>query len=168
MNSGASSHAEGAAPLAVLHLWPYRSLPRRGFVIFIGATFALLSLPLIAALGTPVLWGLLPFVLGAVGLTWYLIERSYKDGEILEELRLWPDRIELTRHEPRGPVREWHANPYWIAVIRHGKGAPVEHYLTLRGGPREVEIGAFLTPEERLALKDELEIRLAALPRIPT
>ena len=30
-------------------------------------------------------------------------------------------------------------------------------YLTLQGGPREVELGAFLTPPERLGLKDTLE-----------
>ena len=59
-----------------LHLWPYRSLPRRGFVWFIGGTAALLLLPLIAVLGSPVLWGLLPFLLGAVGAIWWALNRS--------------------------------------------------------------------------------------------
>ncbi len=155
--SGASSFTTGAPPLAELHLWPYRSLPRRGFVIFIGITCTLVLVPLLAVLGSPMLWGLLPFVLGAIALTWYLLERSYRDGSVLEELRLWPDRIELTRHEPRGPARHWTANPYWVSVEIHPKGGPVENYLTLRGGCREVEIGAFLTPSERAALHDELQ-----------
>ena len=30
-----------------LHLWPYRSLPRRGMVWFIGATAALIAVPLL-------------------------------------------------------------------------------------------------------------------------
>ncbi|NBQ49967.1 MAG: DUF2244 domain-containing protein, partial [Marivivens sp.] len=47
------------APLAELHLWPYRSLPKAGFVWFVGGTVALLSLPLLAVIGTAVLWGLL-------------------------------------------------------------------------------------------------------------
>ncbi|KGB81506.1 MAG: DUF2244 domain-containing protein [Confluentimicrobium sp.] len=161
--SGASSYEAGAAPLAILHLWPYRSLPRRGFVAFIAITCALILMPLIAVVGSPVLWGLLPFVAGAVALTWFLLERSYKDGTLLEELRLWPDRIELTRHNPRGPRQEWSSNPYWVRLRLHPEGGPVENYLTLKGRGREVELGAFLTPGERTALRDELQRALAAL-----
>jgi len=165
-NSGASSYAAGAAPVAELHLWPYRSLPRRGFVTFIAITCALVLMPLLAVLGTPVLWGLLPFVAAAIALTWYMIERSYKDGDILEELCLWPDRVELTRHNPRSPEQHWDANPYWVNVTLHEHGGPVENYLTLKGGAREVEIGAFLTPEERAALHDDLQVALADLARL--
>jgi len=38
----------------------------------------------------------------------------------------------------------------------------VPQYLTLSGGDRQVELGAFLTPQERLALKDMLERQLRA------
>ena len=170
--SGASSHAaglhsQGAPPLAELHLWPYRSLPRRGFVWVVGGAAALLLLPLIEVLGTPVLWGLLPFVLIALGGLWYGLSRSYRDGELIEALRLWPDRIELVRHNPRAPRQDWSANPYWVSVAMHDSGGPVEHYLTLKGGGREVEIGAFLSPEERVALRGDLLDTLAALRRIP-
>ncbi|WP_095588847.1 DUF2244 domain-containing protein [Actibacterium ureilyticum] len=146
---------------AQLDLWPYRSLPRRGMVTFIAITCLLVLVPLLAVIGSMVLWGLLPFVLGAVGLMWYFLERSYKDGEILEELRLSHDRIELTRHNPRAPRQDWQANPYWVRVEMHRTGGPVENYLTLKGGDREVEIGAFLSPEERLALQGELMRALA-------
>ena len=44
--SGASFHAKGGPALAVLHVWPHRSLPKKGFVWFIGATFVLIMLPL--------------------------------------------------------------------------------------------------------------------------
>lgn len=149
----------------VLHAWPYRSLPKRGFVIFIFITFLLILLPLFAALGTPVLWGLLPFLLGTLGLLWMLLQRSYKDGSVLEEMRIWPDKVELTRYEPRGPDKHWDANPYWISVELHPKGGPVPNYVTLKGGPREVELGAFLTPEERLQMREDLQITLANLPQ---
>lgn len=147
-----------------LHLWPHRSLPKRGFVIFIGATSALLLLPLLAVLGSPVLWGLLPFLAGALALTWALLQRSYRDGEVLEELVLSESTVALTRHDPRRPARHWDANPHWVQVSLHPKSGPVPNYLTLRGGPREVEIGAFLTEPERLALYDELSRRLPARP----
>ncbi|WP_245008504.1 DUF2244 domain-containing protein [Paracoccus marcusii] len=41
-------------------LWPHRSLPKRGFVWFIGTTATLLLLPILAVLGTQVLWGCCP------------------------------------------------------------------------------------------------------------
>jgi uncharacterized membrane protein len=44
-----------------LHLWPHRSLTQRGFVWFVGATAALVALPLIGILGNPAVWMLLPF-----------------------------------------------------------------------------------------------------------
>ncbi len=37
------------------------------------------------------------------------------------------------------------------------------HYLTLKGEGREVELGAFLTEDERLRLADDLRERLARL-----
>lgn len=146
-----------------LHLWPYRSLPRRGFVWFVGGTASLIALPLLAVLGHAVLWGLLPFLILAIAALWWALERSYRDAEILEDLTLTPDRITLTRHGPRGRRQSWEANPHWVRITRHETGGPVPQYLTLQGGPREVEIGAFLTPAERLSLEHDLRQRLRAL-----
>ncbi len=146
-----------------LHLWPHRSLPRQGFVLFIGATAALIALPLLVVVGSPVLWGLLPFFCLALAGIWIALTRSYRDREILEELRLSGSRMVLTRHGPRGARQEWEANPHWVRVERHDKGGPVPHYLTLSGGPRRVEIGAFLSEEERLRLEPELRQALSAL-----
>lgn len=148
---------------ARLHLWPYRSLPRRGFVLFIGATCALIAVPMLSVLGSPVLWGILPFFALAIWGMWAALSRSYRDGEIVEDLTLTRDSLTLTRHGPRGLRRDWQANPYWVTVQIHGAGGPVPNYLTLKGNGREVELGAFLTGEERLALRDDLQSRLAGL-----
>ena len=147
---------EPVPPVAMLRLWPHRSLPRSGFVLFFGATVALAAVPLLAVLGSPILWGLLPFVLGTMGALWLAIRLSYRSGEVLEELRLWPDRLELTRTEPRRPVRRWEANPHWVRPALHETGGPVPNYLTLTGAGRTVEIGAFLSEDERLSLWKEL------------
>lgn len=159
--SGAPSPAGPA--LAEMHLWPYRSLPRKGFVGFIAATAALLMLPLMAVIGSAVLWGLLPFAVAAVWAIWWALSRSYRDGEILERLRISADRIEICRHVPGRPDKSWEANPYWISLAIHPTGGPVPNYLTIKGGGREVELGAFLSPEERVAVRDEIETRLRAL-----
>lgn len=160
-----SAPPSGPAPLAELHLWPYRSLPRKGFVLFIGATCTLLLLPLLAVLGSVIMWALLPFLLAAIGAIWWALALSYRSGEVLETLRIWPDTMVLTRHDPPARTRQWRANPYWITPELHARGGPVEQYLTLKGGPRIVELGAFLTPEERLRLCDELRAALSRARR---
>ena len=147
---------------AELHLWPYRSLPRRGMVWFLGITAALLGLPALVLIGSPVLWGLLPFLLGAIWAIWAALNRSFRDGEIVEVLRLSPDTAHLTRHGPRGRWANWQANPHWVRVTLHPTGGPVPNYLTLRGAGREVELGAFLTESERITLERELRRALNA------
>lgn len=140
-----------------LSLWPYRSLLRREFVLFIGATAALVALPLLTVIGTAVLWGLLPFFVMMLAGIWYALHVSYRRGEVLEELTVTDDTAHLTRHNPKGPRQDWEANRYWVSVHLHPSEGPVPNYLTLRGGDREVEIGRFLDAGERLALYDELQ-----------
>ena len=147
---------DDTSDLETIRLWPHRSLPPQGFAWVIGMMFALALLPLIAVLGTPVLWGLLPFAMGALWMLWIALRRSYKDGDLEEVLTLSPDLVELTRTNPRGPAQHWKANPYWVRVAMHPKDGPVENYLTLHGGDRDVEIGSFLSPDERVALYDDL------------
>jgi uncharacterized membrane protein len=72
-------------------------------------------------------------------------------------LTLRPEQVELVRTNPRGAEQRWEANPYWVRVEMHRKDGPVENYLTLSGSDRTVEIGAFLSPEERAALYGELQ-----------
>ena len=148
-----------------LSLWPYRSLLRKDFVLFIGATAALVALPLLTVLGQPVLWALLPFFALMLGGIWYALHVSYRRGEVLEELTVDETRAHLVRHNPAAEMQEWQANRYWVTVHLHPKGGPVENYITLRGGDREVEIGAFLDAEERLRLYDELKGALRPLDR---
>lgn len=159
----ATPAAGAAPPVAELRLWPHRSLPRGGFAGFFGGTAALAALPMLVVLGSPVLWGLLPFFVITLGGLWFAIQASYRTGEVREELRLWSDRVELTRHDRRGPPRRWAANPHWIRAALHETGGPVPNYLTLSGAGRTVEIGAFLSEEERIALKPLIEDALARL-----
>ncbi|MDO5632191.1 MAG: DUF2244 domain-containing protein [Paracoccus sp. (in: a-proteobacteria)] len=146
---------------AQLTAWPYRSLSVRGFVWVIGVTAVALCLPLIAVVGTSILWGLLPFTGLALWGLWFAIGRSYRTGRTQEVLTLTRDQVSLTRRDPGRADRHWQANSYWVRpVLRAG---PVEDYLILTDGQRELELGAFLTPDERRALHGDLLRRLAAL-----
>lgn len=146
-----------------LHLWPHRSLTQRGFVWFVGLTAALIAVPLFGTLGSPVLWALLPFLLGTIWAIWFALRKNGRDRDIVEKLTLASDRISLVRHGPKGKRQDWEANPYWVRVILHETGGPVPQYLTLKGGGREVELGAFLSEDERIALRGELAAALAGL-----
>jgi uncharacterized membrane protein len=146
-----------------LHLWPHQSLTARGFAIFIGTTAAMLALPLLALLGSPVTWVLMVFFLAAIGGVWWAIMANRAQQSLHEELAIRPDRLRLEHVEPKRAPLEWEANPYWVSVHLHDKGGPVEKYLTLKGSDREVELGAFLSPEEREALHAEITQVLARL-----
>jgi uncharacterized membrane protein len=145
-----------------LHVWPHRSLTQRGFVWFLGLTAALIALPLLAILGSPVVWMLLPFLLAAIAGIWLALRKNGRDRDILEDLRLEPGKATLTRHGPKAR-RDWIANMHWLRVTLHETGGPVPNYLTLKGENREVELGAFLSEDERIALYRELSARVALM-----
>ena len=150
-------------PVLEMLLEPHRSLSRRGFGWVIGATAAGLGLPLVALSGGAVAWGMLPFVLAALVALWLALLASYRRG-LAEHLRLWPDLITVDRRDPNGARRSWAANPYWVRVSMDPK-APIENYLTLSGNGRRIELGAFLTSDERVALQARLSAALAELRR---
>ncbi len=144
-------------PQQQMRLWPHQSLPARGFAAFILVTFTMILIPTLPLLGTTLLWGLLPFVLMAVGGMYYALQKNHTARQIEEILTLKDDMAYLIHTTPKGEVKEWDCNRYWTQVLKYEKDGPVPHYVTLRGHGREVEIGAFLSEDERISLFDELQ-----------
>lgn len=150
-------------PILALTIRPHRSLSARGGAAALGLVAAGLAAPLLSVGGGAVGWALLPFLVGALAALYVALRRNAADrGRLREELRLWPDLITVERREPDGAVRRWHANPAWVR-LRLIEDAPVEKYLTLSGGGREIELGGFLSPAEREALHRDLARALAPL-----
>ena len=135
-----------------LTLWVHQSLSPRGMAMFVFLTFALILLPLFGLLGTTLLWALLPFLMIAVGAIWFALNRSCLDQSTREILTISPELTKLTRTNPRKQILQWECNTHWVGVNVHMTSGPVPHYVTLQGNGREVEIGAFLSEEERKAL----------------
>ncbi|MDU8942647.1 DUF2244 domain-containing protein [Ovoidimarina sediminis] len=150
-----------------LTLTPHQSMTPGGFVAFMSVTLLFIAVPLLSVLGTPILWGLLPFFGAALWGLWAAINRNRRDAALRETLTISHDRMELVREDPRKGTKRWEANPYWVSVHLHPGDKPVENYLTLKGAGREVELGAFLSPEERAALKDDVLNALAAARTAP-
>lgn len=151
-------------PVWSITLWPNRSLSPAGFRRLMWFSAAMMGLPLVALSWSPVALGLAPFVGLAFLALWGLMKLNYRSGKLTEVLRLWPDAIAVERREPWGQVRRWAANPYWVDVDLSDTRT-IERYLTVRGAGRRIELGAFLTPEERETLANELKTRIAALHR---
>ena len=139
-----------------LRLWPHNALGAGGFVAVIAVSATVLALPLLAVVGHRVLWGLLPFAGIALGALWFALRRNRTDRSIVEEMRLTRHAVRLHRRNPRGPDQDWQADPAFVALHLAPRGGPVPQYLTLTGGGRAVELGAFLTPEERVSLHADL------------
>ena len=140
-----------------LHLWPHNSLSPQGLTAFVAITFTMILIPVITMLGSPVLWGLLPFAMLAVWGVYYALRKNHRARRIEEILTLDEKSAQLVRTEPSGAVKEWDCNRYWTTITKYEKDGPIPHYVTLKGKGREVEIGAFLSEDERVALYDELQ-----------
>ena len=139
-----------------LHLWPHQSLPPKGYVRFLGATAVLLTVPLLPLIGSPMFWGIIPFLALALFGVKFALDRNRRNAQLLEVLKLTPENAELTRRDGRGQEQHWSCNRHWTKVTLHAETGPVPNYVTLRGTGREVEIGAFLSEDERKALYDDL------------
>jgi len=156
---GALFHGE-SPPDHYAVLRPNRSLSRVGFAWLLVILWGLLLLPVAPLLGSHALWVMLPFLLGALAALGYSIDRNTKDGESFELLRLWPDRFQIDHQMPRQRLKTWATNPYWMRIKIASEDGPVEQYLTLKAEGREIELGRFLSPDERIVLKAELETRI--------
>ena len=152
------------APTQELHLWPHNSLPQKGMAAFVLSAFTLILIPALPLLGSVGLWGLLPFQMLAVWGIFFALRRNRRARQIIEVLTLSGEQAHLVRTNPKGDTQEWDCNRYWTQVIKYDREGPVPQYVTLKGMGREVEIGAFLSEEERIALYDDL---IKALKRTP-
>lgn len=154
--SAKSETKQGSAASLELHLWPHQSLPVEGYTRFLTVTAVLISLPLLLFLGSIVLWVFLPFLMLTLwGMKWAL-DRNRRDAQVLEILTIDAKNVRLDRQNARGSPQSWQCNRYWTKVTLHPVRGPVPSYVTLRGEGREVEIGSFLSEDERKALFKDL------------
>lgn len=150
-------------PIWETTLWPNRSLGRTGFRVTMSILALGFAIPVLPFVWAGAYWILLPFVGIAFAGLWLAFKMNNRHGELREHISLWPNLLAVERHEVSGEVKRWQANPYWLRIKLVENGGPVDNYLTLIGSDREIELGAFLSPEERVALKAELEAHINKL-----
>ncbi|MHA3916044.1 DUF2244 domain-containing protein [Halovulum sp. GXIMD14793] len=143
-------------PDYTLRIWPHQSGQLSDLRTALAVVAIGLFLPLLALAGSKVGWTLLPFMIAALAALYFAFRANIHRAQTLSDmLCLWHDTLRVSHTSPQGKVATWEANPYWVSVTLH-KNARLEHYLTLSGEGREIELGAFLSPEERLSLYNEV------------
>ena len=150
-------HYSGAPLLLNMTLWPNRSLNKKTFIVLMFVTFGAMMIPIIPFLGTKTVLVVLPFSIITILLLFFSFMLNYQDGKLYESIKIWPGLIEVKRYERDGTSKEWRANPYWTKVNLYEENEKIQNYLTLSGSGREVEVGAFLAPTERLEIKKKIE-----------
>lgn len=138
-----------------IEAWPHRSLDGMGAVIALSAMAAGMSIPLLISIGHPAFWFFLVFLGATFAALVRAIGGNSRAARVREVLTLTGNLIEITRRDTDGSLRHWSGNPYWTRA-ELVRGGPVEDYLVIVGAGRRIEFGAFLSPEERLALHARL------------
>lgn len=135
-------------------LVPNRSISARGLTMCFAA-IASVSLGWATFFALQGLWVPLPFAgleLAALGLA---LTYVFKRGQRWELVRIEDNAVSVFRDD--GSKLFGYA-PQWTRVeLAPGKYASYPHRLVLSSHGREVEIGAFLNEEERLALANRLK-----------
>lgn len=140
-------------------LRPYRSLPPAGFALLMAAVA-----------GVAFVGGLVFFLVGAwpvvgfggieLGLFYLMFRLNYRSQRRYERLILTPNALTVERGDEGGVLESRSLPPYWLKVEIDAVPEP-QSRLTLRSHGREIEIGRFLPPIQRLELAEALRAVLA-------
>jgi uncharacterized membrane protein len=144
---------------ATLH--PHRSLGKRGFLILMsaiaGCGFAVgTGFALVGA------WPVLGFAGLEILLVYIAFRLNYRAARAHERVRLAEGWLEVARVDWRGRAAAVRLEPAWLSIDLE---RPVEQDtpLLLRSRGRALEIGRFLTPEERVEVAGALAAALARM-----
>ena len=85
----------------------------------------------------------------------------YENQNICVLLEISKNKIIVIHKERNKEQKIWEGNPYWARVDVDMHNAKLKNYLTLAGKGRHIELGAFLSPDERIELRDKIQIALA-------
>ncbi len=140
-------------------LRPHRSLSPTGFWVLMGilAAWSFAGGIVFLLVGA---WPVLGFVGIDVALVWWAFNASYGDRRAHEHLHLADGTLTVERVSKRGAAQRFTFPSYWLRVQQEeepdGRGA-----LVLSSHGHHLVIGAFLAPEERAAVAQDLRAALA-------
>lgn len=140
-------------------LYPNRSLPNSGFVAVMTIVIA-----------ANIVFGVLFFSIGAwpvigfcgldVLLVWLAFKLSYRQGRLRERVSIRDGEMRVSRVLPSGHESRWRLQAAWSRVIIDN---PRHHESRVRvvSKGRSLVLGAFLSPDERMAFGASLAEAIA-------
>jgi len=136
-------------------LRPHRSMSPAGFRVLMGvmvaAFFGLgLGFFLVGA------WPVIGFCGFEVLLIWWCFRLNFRSLRRYETLLLTDDALELRRVQPDGTAERIAFQPYWLRLrLEEAPGRSSRLVLSSHG--RQISVGGFLAPDERVDLARALE-----------
>ena len=156
-----SSQPATTAPLLDVVLYPHRSLSPTGFGILMACVAAVsFAAGLLFFLAGA--WPVVGFLGLDVLLIYVAFKLSYRAARLTETIALTEEELLVRRVSPRGRVRTWTFQPFWVRVALD-EDAGRDSRLVLSSHGRHVALGDFLMHDERVALAKELRGALAPL-----
>ena len=142
-------------------LQPRTTLGPRSFLLFM-AVFGTINF--IAGVAFVLIGSWPVFVLAALDilLVYYAYRMNFYASRRYETIRLTDEFLTVLRVSPSGQRRRTRFQPYWLQIQMDDPPQP-DSALVLRSHGRELEIGKFLTPAEKLDLAAALTAELKRL-----
>lgn len=137
-----------ARPLFAATLTPHRSLSRRGFRIALALFAVLASIPGIIFFSFGA-WPIVGFLGLDIVLIWWALRTSMAGSKRYEEVTLWPDQLELKQVSARGSEQLLRFSPFVVKLVIDRDFNERTTALHLRTNDRDIEIGAFLNPDDK-------------------
>ena len=160
-HSHSATKAHTKSPIYdVITLWPHRSLSQRGFTILL---LCLGSLAIAIGLGFFLIgaWPVIGFMGLELGVLYAAFRLNYRDGKASEQVMIHATGLDLIRISSKGKQENACFDSHWLsAELLPQKGK--RSTLAIRHHHHHHEIGAFLPPAEKQAVKDLINDRLSA------
>lgn len=144
-------------------LYPHRSLDKNGFLILMCAIIGLSSL-IAGYFWSKGAWPVIGFFGIEVLIVWLAFRASYLSAHDYETVVLTQTELVIQEYSNRQGPKHWSFNPAWVQILIDD---PVQHNspLTIMSHGKGVQIGTFLTPQERLDFANALRDAVGKLRR---
>ncbi len=141
-------------------LLPYRSLSRKGFVLFM-AIVCLISFAAGAVFISMGAWPVTGFFGLDVLLIYWAFRANYRAADMYEKVDLDGGELRITRIHPSGREESWSFNPYWVRLGLEERETSADILSLTSHGARFI-FGAFLSDPEKKEFAGALGSALAA------